>query len=57
MNENDTEFKEVKFRKDIKKLKIPENCKSLPAEDEDCIEFVLEIEWQMEIFIVRYHII
>lgn len=48
---------QLKFRKDVKELKIPDNYNYMPAEREKIVEFILEIEWLIEIFVVKYHII
>ena len=44
MGETLDKSKEIKFQRNVEKLKIPQNCDALPAKDEKMIEFILEIE-------------
>lgn len=44
MEEKEEEYSKINFKKDVEKLKISQNDNNLPVDEEETIEFIIEIE-------------
>ena len=44
MDKETDKSSEIRFKKKVTELKIPENCDALPAKEEKTVEFILKIE-------------
>lgn len=44
MNKDKKESGEIKFRKEVQELIIPENYNDMPVDEEDVVEFIIIVE-------------